>query len=754
MVVVVTSLAGPISTTTTKVKNTTLSQSSESQGTVENVVTSASHKSDLEGTSNSSSTAKISSTATINSLTSVNPQTGDNLSIILNIGAGVIDLSIEFREVVSSTEINASVLYMMYPTTGSPSVIANGTFVLNTTSFYIPSANNITWANTTCPFIIPTGLSVGSHLQIGSDTNATIVNEFTYHWLGLSYTVQNITYIDGTAPVYSLYDKNSGIMLYYYQYTTGYHGWLNTSSLITINPLISENNPPVVTSAGSFTYTNGTTGHNITWLPSDANPDHYIIYRNGSTLVYDYWASNTPIVYSVDGLNIGVYNFTIHVFDINGLMTSNSLLVTVTASSTFPPTINSPADINYAFGTIGTNISWLATDIDPNSYSIFLNGSLTASGSWTTGNIISINIDGLAVGVYNYTIVVTDSVNLTATDTVFVTVYNLINYPPTIDHPADSSYLEGSTGHTISWNPADTNPNSYSLYRNDSLIDSGVWSSSQPISVNIDNLNLGTYNYTLLVSDQGGLTASDTVFVTVTNSPPTIDSPADQSFQEGSTGYTISWNPVDTNPNSYTLFRNSSLIGYGTWASSAPITVSLNGLTAGTYNFTIQIFDSEGLAVSDTVWITVNENINVAPTIDNPPDITYDVGTTGVSINWTATDSNPGTYTVIRMDKVLISSYWTSGKVINVNVDGLDVGLYNYTIVVSDTKGLTASDTVFVKVVQSDVSQSSSSSSSTSISNSLSSSRTTLTAPTPGFEFPVMLLFFSLVYFFKRRRKY
>ena len=47
----------------------------------------------------------------------------------------------------------------------------------------------------------------------------------------------------------------------------------------------------------------------------------------------------------------------------------------------------------------------------------------------------------------------------------------------------------------------------------------------------------------------------------------------------------------------------------------------------------------------------------------------------------------------------LLSENW-DGNTILVDVDGLDIGTYNYSIVVYDIYGLSAIDTVFVSVTQ------------------------------------------------------
>jgi len=90
--------------------------------------------------------------------------------------------------------------------------------------------------------------------------------------------------------------------------------------------------------------------------------------------------------------------------------------------------------------------------------------------------------------------------------------------------------------------------------------------------------------------------------------------------------------------------------------------------------------------------------IDEAPTIDHPPDLTYIVGTTGHYITWTAHSFNPSFYVIYKNDDVYIFYLW-SNLYINVNVDGLAIGSYIFSIIVVDAFGQNATDTVVVNVL-------------------------------------------------------
>jgi hypothetical protein len=75
-------------------------------------------------------------------------------------------------------------------------------------------------------------------------------------------------------------------------------------------------------------------------------------------------------------------------------------------------------------------------------------------------------------------------------------------------------------------------------------------------------------------------------------------------------------------------------------------------------------------------------------------------------------------YAIYRDDALLASIIWDGGMII-IGIDGLPVGVYNYTLVVYDTDSNTASDTVIVSVT-----------SESTVTNTSSTTTTTTSATT------------------------
>lgn len=86
--------------------------------------------------------------------------------------------------------------------------------------------------------------------------------------------------------------------------------------------------------------------------------------------------------------------------------------------------------------------------------------------------------------------------------------------PPSIDHPSDVEFDVGTEGNNITWNPKDAHPESYEVYQNGTLVESGTWNGSN-IIIDLDHLQAGIYNITLVVYDEGGNSVQDTAIVVV-----------------------------------------------------------------------------------------------------------------------------------------------------------------------------------------------------------------------------------------------
>ncbi len=457
----------------------------------------------------------------------------------------------------------------------------------------------------------------------------------------------------------------------------------------TVIVTVTETTPPTINNPPPIEYECGDSGYWIVWTPSDLFPSYYEILQNNSGYQSGTW-NGSQIVASVDGLSLGIWNFTIQVFDIGNNSVTNTVMVTVT--DTTPPEISAPSDLEYEAGTEGHFTIWNVTDLNPESYIVLVNSLEEDTGPWDGSNL-NISVDGFDVGSHNVTLVVLDSSGNSASGTLWVTVVDTT--PPEINHPADIIYQEEIGGNTIVWIGSDLYPHWYEVWFDESLYEDGFWNGTILI-IDIDGLSIDEYNFTILLLDESFNYVSDSVMVTVIyNEPPTIDSPEDLTYTEvPGTGF-ILWHPTDENPLSYTVLQNGSLFIEGPWDGSE-IYVNISGLPWGKYNFTMIVMDIASRTATDSVMVWVVLELEI-PTVNSPDDVFLVHRDEGLAVSWNTYDAHPDWYTIEDNATVIQQGEWNT-TTITLSLDGFDIGTHNIRITLYDLDENSAYDDVAVRV--------------------------------------------------------
>lgn len=173
-----------------------------------------------------------------------------------------------------------------------------------------------------------------------------------------------------------------------------------------------------------------------------------------------------------------------------------------------------------------------------------------------------------------------------------------------------------------------------------------------------------------------------------------INGPDNQTFNEGTTGKSIVWTSSSSYIRFYQVYLNSTFQYGGVWRGG-PIVVSLNGLSNGTYYYTLKLTSFFGSSNFDVVEIIVIPI--TTPTTDHPDNIWYWVGDEGNTLTWNASSSDPD-YLESYLNGTHYGPFAWDGNAIVANLDGYDVGVYNITVVFYSRCGNSVSDTVFMTV--------------------------------------------------------
>lgn len=334
----------------------------------------------------------------------------------------------------------------------------------------------------------------------------------------------------------------------------------------------------------------------------------FVVIRNGTEIWNNTWVPHENLNIFTNVTSLGIFNFTIIATDGMGSYVEDQVII---RAFNLPPILsNSPLDVEYECNTTNHFITWTVTDnsiIKP-TYTLFRNGTELINASWQSAVPILWNIDGLAIGHYNYTIKAFDGYNETIIDEVIIFVSN--RNPSFISVPSDLSFECNSTLPSINWTATDNSWTSltYRIYQNGVFLKTGLWSSGIPITFQLENIEPGMYTFTLIIYDGYDGQNSTSVIINVTNLPPIfVDFPKNISYDRFSTGNSLTWRIFDRSSKNafYLLYRDGILIYNQTWTSDKNITINIDGLTAGMHNFTIIVLDGWGASINHTVVVTV-----------------------------------------------------------------------------------------------------------------------------------------------------
>ena len=396
------------------------------------------------------------------------------------------------------------------------------------------------------------------------------------------------------------------------------------NSLSHNKQIVLGNAPPTVNAGDDQAVDEGQTV-TLAGTATDPDPDH------ADTLTYS-WSQTSPAspTVSFDSPNSLSTNFTapqvaattafIFTLTVNDgtVEVSDTLQVTITDSPNSQPEVGAGDDQEVVEGAT-VSLSGTATDDDPED---------TLTYSWTHDDTLAITITGsdslsasfMAPDVAaNTTITVTLTVNdgtVEVSDTLQVTITDSPNSQPEVGAGDDQEVVEGATV-SLSGTATDDDPEdtlTYSWTHDDTLAITITGSDSLSASFMAPDVAANTTITVTLTVNDGTVDVSDTLQVTITdspNTPPTVDAGPAQAVNEGVT-VTLTGGATDSD--------HADTLTYS-WSQTSPAspTVSLGDpasltttftappVTADTaFTFTLSVSDGTDTS-TDAVTVTVND---------------------------------------------------------------------------------------------------------------------------------------------------
>ena len=298
------------------------------------------------------------------------------------------------------------------------------------------------------------------------------------------------------------------------------NGWLSDSTEVTISVNASGNQSPTVSAGNNVSITLPINTVTLTGTASDADGTITSVqWRRVSGPASFNIVSPSELQTVINGLTQGVYSFELRATDNSGASSVSTVSVTVNAAPNQAPTVNAGNNVSITLPTNSVTLNGTASDPDGTIVSVqWRKVSGPAGLTIVSPTQLQTVINGLTQGVYSFELTATDNSGATAKATVTVTVNAArpaANIPPVADAgqdievtlPENSATLEGSATDVdgtivlIQWRKI-SGPVA-------NIVNATAYKTE------IVNLELGTYEFELTVTDNNGATGKDTVSVLV-----------------------------------------------------------------------------------------------------------------------------------------------------------------------------------------------------------------------------------------------
>jgi hypothetical protein len=543
----------------------------------------------------------------------------------------------------------------------------------------------------------------------GTDPDGTISS---YQWTQLSGpfsgTIKNSNSASTTV---------SGLIQGGYQFqlkVTDNQGATATSTtLVTVNIAQTVNKVPVANAGADQTVTLPTNTIQLSGSGNDTDGTIISFLWTEITGPAAIIKSSSLAATAITELTKGTYEFELAVKDDKGDVGKDTVKITVNAASAPNIAPVASAGSDQIIILPNNTISLTGSGKDPDgTISSYLWTKVSGPASVRIKNSSSpiTPVRSLVEGIYLFELTVTDDKGAMGKDTVKITVNaaSALNVAPTAIAGTDQTKNLPVNSVSLSGSGKDI----------DGSISSYLWSKISGPAATITNISSaattvtglaqGTYEFELTVTDDKGAVGKDTIKVIVNaaviaNVAPIANAGADQTITLPTNTIQLLGNGSDAD-GSISSYEWTKMAGPSTFSivNSSSALLTINNLVEGVYKFQFNVTDDKGASAKDTVMVTVNAATilaNVAPTVNAGSDQSITLPTNSITVSGNGADSD-GSISSYQWTKISGSSSYTivnplsSASVIS----GLQEGIYQFQLKVTDDKGSIATDTLQITV--------------------------------------------------------
>jgi gliding motility-associated-like protein len=533
-----------------------------------------------------------------------------------------------------------------------------------------------------------------------SDPDGSIA---TYQWSKISGPAAAVL-TNASTPSLTISSLVQGT--YLLRFTVTDNGGLSISDDVTLNVLPQAVNQAPIASAGpNKTLTLPT--NSVTLSGSGTDVDGSVITYvwtklSGPTAVLT--NANTPTL-TLTNLIEGIYVFELTVTDNLASTGTANVTVTVNAATVNQNPIADAGPDRVI--TLPTNIITLVgsgSDAD---------GSI-ASYSWTkisgptvtlgAANLPSISMSDLIEGTYIFQLLVTDNMGATSADNATITVLPQgINQPPVVSAGSDKSLFLPANSISLTGSVNDADGTIASLGWTQVSGPASVLVNANTTSLTVSSLTEGTFVFRLSATDDDGASSFDEVTVTVNaataNIPPVANAGVDKILSLPTNSVVLNGTGTDVDGTIASYLWSKVSGPTAVLANETTADLSLTSLIEGNYQFSLLVTDNAGGTNTDNVSVSVlAASFNQPPVVDAGPNISIQLPMNSADLNGSASDDGTISTIIWTQTSGPSTSVINNSTTLSATATNLQVGLYTYSLTVTDDLGVSSTDVVTVTI--------------------------------------------------------
>jgi gliding motility-associated-like protein len=226
------------------------------------------------------------------------------------------------------------------------------------------------------------------------------------------------------------------------------------------------------------------------------------------------------------------------------------------------------------------------------------------------------------------------------------------------------------------------------------------------LTLQLNNLTAGTYEFELKATDNSNSSASDRVRLIVNpippNKAPVVDAGAGQAIVLPATNVVFNGTATDSDGTITGVQWTKQSGPNVTLTDATTMDLTVSNLTAGFYVFRLSVTDNSGnVGIDDAILVVTEEpsTVNQPPVVYAGPDTTFVAPLTSITVLGEAIDIDGGIIAEYEWTQTAGTPVTFQANSSVLVVEDIPVGMYEFTLSASDEEGNVGTDKMILTVI-------------------------------------------------------